>query len=116
MYYVISGGLSVYLDRSHDLSKWEGSKQKGIVLQTSVNDTEVCTKYIGYKPRDSEKALLASAKAAFPGSCSWDCDASDVDLWEMGDGTVSEWLRCTHAFRSVVSFGSVAKRRCRRWR
>jgi hypothetical protein len=113
MYYVISGGLSVYLDRSRDLSKWEPSKQHGVVLQTTVNDTRVCTEYIGYKPRASEQALLASAEAAFPKSCSWDwwvygtfcctgptykiilrlsatvecSDASDVDVWEMGDGT-----------------------------
>ena len=72
MYYVISGGLSVYLDRSRDLSKWEPSKQHGVVLQTTVNDTRVCTEYIGYKPRASEQALLASAEAAFPKSCSWD--------------------------------------------
>ena len=88
-YYVISGGLSVYLDRSRDLTHWEPATRHrdGVVLQTSVNDTKVCTEYIGYKPRPSEQALLASARAAFPHSCSWDCDASDVDLWEMGDGT-----------------------------
>ena len=41
------------------------------------------------KPRPSEQALLATAKAAFAKGlgCAWDCDASDVDLWEMGDGT-----------------------------
>ena len=40
------------------------------------------------KPRPSEQTLLATAKAAFAkGGCAWDCDASDVDLWEMGDGT-----------------------------
>ena len=65
MYYVISGGLGVYLDRSRNLAKWEPSKQQGIVLQTSVNDTKVCTEYIGYKPRASETALLATAKVAF---------------------------------------------------
>ena len=88
MYYVISGGLSVYLDRSRDLTHFEPSKQhEGVVLQTTVNDTKVCTEYIGYQPRASEQALLASAKAAFPASCSWDCDASDVDLCELDDGT-----------------------------
>ena len=110
MYYVISGGLSVYLDRSRNLSGWEPSSQHGVVLQTSINDTKVCTEYIGCKcsrslcvfvrkvhpgscctdkPRPSEQALLATAKAAFAkgSGCAWDCDASDVDLWEMGDGT-----------------------------
>ena len=41
---------------------WEPSAQKGVVLQTSANDTRVCTEYIGYQPRPSEQALLASAK------------------------------------------------------
>jgi hypothetical protein len=38
-YYVISGGLSVYLDRSRNLSHWEPSRHGGVVLQTSLNDT-----------------------------------------------------------------------------
>ena len=69
------------------------NRNMGVVLQTSVNDTRVqqaSDVSWQYKPRASELALLAQAKAAFSApqpSCAWDCDASDVDLWEMGDGT-----------------------------
>ena len=47
MYYVISGGLSVYLDRSANLSTWMPSKTKGITLQASQEDVKVCTEYVG---------------------------------------------------------------------
>ena len=33
MYYVISGGLSVYLDRSRNLTGWEPSANGGVVLK-----------------------------------------------------------------------------------
>jgi len=72
-YYVISGGLSVYLDRSKDLSSWEPSSDRGIVLQASkAEDTALCTEFVHYIPTAAEAALLAA-----PG---WDVDASDVDL------------------------------------
>ena len=81
-YYVISGGLSVYLDRSRNLSGWEPSTthNNGIVLQASINDTSVCSEYIGYRPTAAQQALLND-------SAGWDHDASDVDLWELPDGT-----------------------------
>ena len=68
---------------------WEASKKNGIILQASVNDTQVCCKYIGYAPTTAEAALLSSANESWinTGHGGWDVDASDVDLWEMGDGT-----------------------------
>jgi|EP01043_Picozoa_sp_COSAG02_P012180 hypothetical protein len=93
-YYVISGGLSVWLDRSRNLSHWEPSKRNGVVLQTSVNDTQIqraSSVSWEYKPRASERTLLEQAAAAFSApkpSCSWDCDASDVDLWQIDEQTV----------------------------
>jgi hypothetical protein len=47
LYYLITGGLSVYLDRSRDLSTWESAKDQGICLQASPADTHICTEYIG---------------------------------------------------------------------
>ena len=89
MYYVVSGGLSVYLDRSHNLSHWEPATRRGIVLQSSPADTRVCSKYVGYQPTHDEAALLAVANRSWntAGTGAWDVDASDVDMWEMGDGT-----------------------------
>lgn len=66
----------------------------GVVLQTSVNDTRIqqaSSLSWEYKPRASERTLLAQAHAAFSApkpSCSWDCDASDVDLWQIDEENV----------------------------
>lgn len=76
---VISGGLSVYLDRSRNLTDWQPSTQQGIVLQASKADTRVCTEYIGFQPTTAEQTMLDAP--------SWDTDASDVDLWQLDDNT-----------------------------
>ena len=88
-YYVVSGGLSVYLDRSRDLSTWEPAKDNGICLQASSDDTQVCSKYVGYIPTASEEQLLSQATSSWQSSGvgGWDVYSSDVDMWDMGDGT-----------------------------
>ena len=53
-------------------------------------------------------------QAAFPDGCAWDCDASDVDLWEMGDGTVLFYFlsgnQGNHIFAALGQFrGSMAQ-------
>jgi hypothetical protein len=88
-WYLISGGLSVYLDRSINLSHWtpaSATNKTGIMLQATPADARVCTEYIGYDTRitTAEQKLLAHISNS---SQSFDTDVSDVDLWELPDGT-----------------------------
>eukprot|EP01065_Artemidia_motanka_P051581 TRINITY_DN9129_c0_g7_i1.p1 TRINITY_DN9129_c0_g7~~TRINITY_DN9129_c0_g7_i1.p1 ORF type:complete len:355 (+),score=109.44 TRINITY_DN9129_c0_g7_i1:111-1175(+) len=78
-YYVVSGGLSVYLDRSRNLTAWEPAAGGAIMKAEPAADTSVCTEYIGYHPTPDQQRQLSSP--------TWDVDVSDVDFWDLGDGT-----------------------------
>jgi hypothetical protein len=57
-----------------------------VMLQATAADARVCTEYIGYNTRitPAEQKLLSQITNS---SQSFDSDVSDVDLWELPDGT-----------------------------
>ena len=96
-YYVISGGLSVYLDRSRDLSTWQPSAQNGIVLKANfTGDTQQRLPW--YTPEasiadpfthETEAQMLAPSRAKV-----WDHDASDVDVWQTAEDELTFFYLC----------------------
>jgi hypothetical protein len=80
-FYVMSGGYTVYLDRSRNLTSWEPSSRSpdGAVLQSSPAIESIPFRW--YKPTGSEQRKLDYAKL-------WDKDVSDLDFGKMADGSL----------------------------
>ena len=82
-WYVVSGGLSVYLDRSRNLSQpWQPCANAGGVTLQANPAVDAAATVRWYSPTPAEAALLGDPVP-------WDTDASDVDFADMPDGTTA---------------------------